>query len=913
VKAESTSDNVREVEQTKSNLATPPPIDATIDFEAKSGEHADVHRPITVWWNLDEEWYSGVVRSLDDGTGMSDVHYFEDGEEEMMDIRGEVWRYLPDWEQQPGEQQPGGQQPGGQQPGEQPPSIMVPRTAADAQWLAAEEGLQLLLADNASGFRNVHPSGCDGKPFVAILGEQCGMFDSAEAAALAVARKLGPAACASATGLTAEEDWLVTAFKELEKGEPLVGGHLLTDDSFRRLVGLVQPCPKNPDEPPKSEKASDNSARKPCLLDTALHPSTHARLAHDSESEEEESVAVGDEEEEERPWRTPRRIPRPPTGSELDFVGRELVDADFKVEWANMDVGTKTLAMHCEGCKRSERGGSFYGKQNSHAKLKKGETKRSLRHTNWCGAFRKRAGVCCANLEHTNVQCTQLEAFCGSGLCLVHWKSKCKDSGKSASDVTEPENVELPFALSIAMDGIGCARSHESENVDEATAEPALVPCEVYRAVWESMDEEMQQRNLKCEGCRLLVAKGGEDEEDAAELVKHGASCTLLRENKCVVNGASGHVDMQCSGTEGFCGLGFCTKHFLMSETEVLDIDRGRWRKRKEEEERRSERRARDEVGFLLSDMVWLAEMRQEAMEKAAAVGKEERKKNYQSPRIQGAARAARAAKEAKEAKEAAKEVAKEAGKGGKEAKEAKGAKEAKEAKGAKKRRREVFGWAEEREESAAERVEGAAEKAAGKAGLIEALVSVGFSPDWAARAGDTCSPFQGGWIVEDVEVELAPSIDTNTSADAAAVTPEKGQEGRQQIENMEPLERTYELWWMVKKLNSISYTTRELSVVVKKVLANNVCVVEGGEGGEDALSAEAPQSYTMKVKVGVAAAEKGKERPPAPRAGVDTSAATPFGEGERKGDPEGKRRARGEVLGRRRDKEEDRCSGVEL
>ena len=71
-------------------------------------------------------------------------------------------------------------------------------TAAEAIAAAAGEGLTLVRADNATGFRGVcHHEKRSSKPFQARLKrggkrEHLGNYATAEEAALAVARKLGP-------------------------------------------------------------------------------------------------------------------------------------------------------------------------------------------------------------------------------------------------------------------------------------------------------------------------------------------------------------------------------------------------------------------------------------------------------------------------------------------------------------------------------------------------------------------------------------------------------------------------------------------------------------------------------------------------------------------------------------------------
>ena len=76
-------------------------------------------------------------------------------------------------------------------------------TAAEAYAAAAAEGLVLLRAENATGFKGVFRNNRPAKPFQAKLkrdGSQdhLGYFATAEEAALAVARFLGPEGVAAA-------------------------------------------------------------------------------------------------------------------------------------------------------------------------------------------------------------------------------------------------------------------------------------------------------------------------------------------------------------------------------------------------------------------------------------------------------------------------------------------------------------------------------------------------------------------------------------------------------------------------------------------------------------------------------------------------------------------------------------------
>ena len=79
----------------------------------------------------------------------------------------------------------------------------APMTAAEAHAAAAAEGLSLLHAENATGFKGVSYSNNLSKPFKAQLEhggrtQSLGRFATAEAAALAVARFLGPERVAAA-------------------------------------------------------------------------------------------------------------------------------------------------------------------------------------------------------------------------------------------------------------------------------------------------------------------------------------------------------------------------------------------------------------------------------------------------------------------------------------------------------------------------------------------------------------------------------------------------------------------------------------------------------------------------------------------------------------------------------------------
>ena len=85
-------------------------------------------------------------------------------------------------------------------------------TEAEARRLAAEEGLQLLPADNTCGFKGVSRSGSgSSRPFQALTrqdGKQhrLGCFSSTAEAALAVARFIGPEGCAAALAPPADAE-----------------------------------------------------------------------------------------------------------------------------------------------------------------------------------------------------------------------------------------------------------------------------------------------------------------------------------------------------------------------------------------------------------------------------------------------------------------------------------------------------------------------------------------------------------------------------------------------------------------------------------------------------------------------------------------------------------------------------------
>ena len=91
----------------------------------------------------------------------------------------------------------------------------APMTAAEAHTAAAEEGLALVRAENSTGFKGVYRGGAKssaGKPFKAELrNKSLGYFATAEEAALAVARFLGPEGVAAALAPPAPEPPPMTA------------------------------------------------------------------------------------------------------------------------------------------------------------------------------------------------------------------------------------------------------------------------------------------------------------------------------------------------------------------------------------------------------------------------------------------------------------------------------------------------------------------------------------------------------------------------------------------------------------------------------------------------------------------------------------------------------------------------------
>ena len=95
-----------------------------------------------------------------------------------------------------------------------PAAEPAPMTAAEAHAAAAAEGLALLRAENATGFKGVSRSNTISKPFKAELWRagrkrNLGYFATAEEAALAVARALGPEVVASALAPPTRREVLV--------------------------------------------------------------------------------------------------------------------------------------------------------------------------------------------------------------------------------------------------------------------------------------------------------------------------------------------------------------------------------------------------------------------------------------------------------------------------------------------------------------------------------------------------------------------------------------------------------------------------------------------------------------------------------------------------------------------------------
>ena len=155
-----------------------------------------------------------------------------------------------------------------------------------------------------------------------------------------------------------------------------------------------------------------------------------------------------------------------PTVAEMDSFAMESVDEEFQGDWKRMHMEMKTLVMKCEGCRRSICGGVCNGSTGKDPKKEVNRVKHgkytgalSLRHSRWCTTFRRAAGGCTFRVEGTNLPCTQVEAYCGFGLCLKHWKYKCRATGKTVAEVSDEEAIAkntlaLPLALSIAMDSL---------------------------------------------------------------------------------------------------------------------------------------------------------------------------------------------------------------------------------------------------------------------------------------------------------------------------------------------------------------------------------------------------------------------------------------------------------------------------
>ena len=83
-------------------------------------------------------------------------------------------------------------------------------TAAEAHAAAASEGLALLRAENATGFKHVCLGNNVSKPFTASLRHNgsfrhLGVFATAEEAALAVARFLGPEGDAASPAVPSQD------------------------------------------------------------------------------------------------------------------------------------------------------------------------------------------------------------------------------------------------------------------------------------------------------------------------------------------------------------------------------------------------------------------------------------------------------------------------------------------------------------------------------------------------------------------------------------------------------------------------------------------------------------------------------------------------------------------------------------
>ena len=116
-------------------------------------------------------------------------------------------------------------------------------TPAEAHAAAAAEGLALLRAENAMGFKGVSRSNSVSKPFIARLmvggrNNNLGCFVTAEEAALAVARFLGP--LAQPAPMTAAEAHAAAA----EEGLTLLRGRSDSSTGFKgvnHLEGRTKP------------------------------------------------------------------------------------------------------------------------------------------------------------------------------------------------------------------------------------------------------------------------------------------------------------------------------------------------------------------------------------------------------------------------------------------------------------------------------------------------------------------------------------------------------------------------------------------------------------------------------------------------------------------------------------------------
>ena len=85
----------------------------------------------------------------------------------------------------------------------------------EAERLAAAEGLSLVPADNTTGFKCVSYNNSYIKPYKAEIGQngeqhRVGTFATAAEAALAYARRLGPAGCAAALAPPAAPEPVMT-------------------------------------------------------------------------------------------------------------------------------------------------------------------------------------------------------------------------------------------------------------------------------------------------------------------------------------------------------------------------------------------------------------------------------------------------------------------------------------------------------------------------------------------------------------------------------------------------------------------------------------------------------------------------------------------------------------------------------